>query len=185
MCAFRSPGSRPYSNPTSLNGKQEKSATSNGTATSNGVATNNGTATSNGVATNNGPARTNIIKLGTPLPLVHEGRLRKILQKIESDPPRTIQDLALECNLSQSHLQHLFKQRTGLGLGRLLTEKRMQRAAGLLQETDKSIKEIACVVGYEHTSSFTRAFERHFRQSPRCYRQTQDLNKILTNKRVG
>jgi AraC-like DNA-binding protein len=167
MCAFRSSVSRPYSNPTSLNGKQEKSATGNG------------------VATSDGAARATVIKLGTSVPLVQGGRLRKILQKIESDLPRTIQDLALECNLSPSHLQHLFKQRTGLGLGRLLTEKRMQRAAELLAETDKSIKEIACVVGYEHTSSFTRAFERYFRQSPRCYRQTRDLNKILTNKRVG
>lgn len=90
---------------------------------------------------------------------------------IESGPAHKIHDLALECNLSHSHLQHLFKQHTGLGLGRLLTEQRMQRAADLLQKTDLSIKEIAYTVGYEHTSSFIRAFERHFRQPPRGYRQ--------------
>jgi AraC-like DNA-binding protein len=165
MCAFRPLVSGPYTNSASSNGKQDRSATSNGAAPSNGAAS--------------------MSKLGTPVPLLHESRFRKILQKIESDLPRTIQDLALECNLSQSHLQHLFKQRTGLGLGHMLTEKRMQRAAALLAETDKSIKEIACAVGYEHTSSFTRAFERYFQQSPRSYRQTQDLNKILTIKRVG
>lgn len=165
MCAFRSLVSRPYSSSASSNGKPENSARSNGAATTNGAA--------------------RVIRLNTPVLLVQEGRLRKILQKIESDLPRTIQHLAVECNLSQSHLQHLFKQGTGRGLGQLLTEKRMQRAADLLAETDKSIKEIACLVGYEHTSSFTRAFERYFQQSPRCYRQTQGLNKILTNKCVG
>jgi AraC-like DNA-binding protein len=191
MCAFRSPARKTCKNPASLNGKQEKSTMSNGAAKNNGAATRNGAFGSNAAAKSNVAARTNgapgtnVIELGTAVPLVQEGRLRKVLLKIESGPPRTIQDLALECNLSQSHLQHLFKQRTGLGLGRLLTEKRMQRAADLLAGTDKSIKEIACVVGYEHTSSFTRAFERYFRQSPRCYRQTQELNKILTSERVG
>jgi AraC-like DNA-binding protein len=33
------------------------------------------------------------------------------------------------------------------------------------------IKEIAHTVGYEHTSSFIRAFERHFMQAPHLYRQ--------------
>jgi len=149
----------------------------------NGAPARNGANGSNGAGTSGGAARSKVI--AGAVPLAQEGRLRKILQKIESGPPRTIQDLALECNLSQSHLQHLFKQRTGVGLGRLLTEKRMQRAAGLLAETDKSIKEIAWAVGYEHTSSFTRAFERHFRQSPRCYRQTLDLNMTVPAKRVS
>jgi transcriptional regulator GlxA family with amidase domain len=105
--------------------------------------------------------------------MVQDGRLRKVLQMIASDSPRKIHDLALECNLSESHLQHLFKQGTGLGLGRLLSEQRMKRAADLLGQTNMSIKEIAWAVGYEHTSSFTRAFERHFREAPRRYRQRQ------------
>jgi AraC family transcriptional regulator of arabinose operon len=105
--------------------------------------------------------------------MVQDGRLRKVLQMIASDPPHKIHDLALECNLSESHLQHLFKQGTGLGLGRLLSKQRMERAADLLGHTNMSIKEIAWAVGYEHTSSFTRAFERHFREAPRAYRQRQ------------
>ena len=49
----------------------------------------------------------------------------------------------------------------------------MQRAADLLGQTNLSIKEIAWIAGYEHTSSFTRAFERHYREAPRSYRQKQ------------
>jgi transcriptional regulator GlxA family with amidase domain len=51
----------------------------------------------------------------------------------------------------------------------------MQHAADLLGQTNMSIKEIAWTVGYEHTSSFTRAFERHFCEAPRAYRQRQGL----------
>jgi AraC-like DNA-binding protein len=73
-------------------------------------------------------------------------------------------------NLSHSHLQHLFKQATGRALGRALTEKRLQKAAQLLANTNLSVGEIASGVGYKHTSSFTRAFERRFEHTPRRYR---------------
>jgi AraC-like DNA-binding protein len=125
----------------------------------------------------NGAAKSNGLAPGALIPIVQDCRVRKVLQKIASDSPQKIQDLALECNLSESHLQHLFKESTGLGLGRLLIEKRMRRAAELLEQTDLSIKEIAWTVGYEHTSSFTRAFERYFREAPRCFRQRQSGRK--------
>jgi AraC-like DNA-binding protein len=128
-------------------------------------------------APSNGAANGNGVRLGALIPIVQDCRLRKVLQKIASDSRQKIQDLALECNLSESHLQHLFKESTGLGLGRLLIEKRMQRAAELLGQTTLSIKEIAWTVGYEHTSSFTRAFERHFQEAPRCFRQRQNGRK--------
>jgi AraC-like DNA-binding protein len=124
-------------------------------------------------AASNGAAKCTHVAPGALIPIVQDCRLRKVLQKIASDSPQKIQDLALECNLSESHLQHLFKESTGLGLGRLLIEKRMRRAAELLGQTNLSIKEIAWTVGYEHSSSFTRAFERHFQEGPRCFRQRQ------------
>ena len=102
---------------------------------------------------------------------IPESRIRRILQLIESDSVCKMSDLALELNLSESRLQHLFKQKTGVGLGHLLTEKRLQKAAELLVHTELRIKEIAAAVGYEHTSSFTRAFEQRFAQSPNVYRR--------------
>ena len=125
-------------------------------------------------AASNGAARCRGVAPGALIPVVQDCRLRKVLQMIASDPPQKIQDLAAECNLSESHLQHLFKECTGLRLGRVLTEQRMQRASELLGHTKLSIKEIAWTVGYEHTSSFTRAFERHFHEAPRHFRQQQE-----------
>ena len=149
-------------------GAYQSSAKRNGARTTSSNLELVNTAVSNGAVNGNGLAA------GALIPVVQDCRLRKVLQMIASDSPQKIQDLALECNLSESHLQHLFKESTGLGLGRLLADQRMQRAAKLLGQTNLSIKEIAWTVGYEHTSSFTRAFERHFREAPRCFRQRQE-----------
>ena len=105
---------------------------------------------------------------------VEDVRLRKLLRLMEEDPLGTIHDWALAFNLSHSHLQRLFKQATGIGLGHVLTQRRLQRAAHLLANTSMSVKEIACAVGYEHTSSFIRAFERQFEKAPRRFRMQKD-----------
>ena len=131
------------------------------------------------------PAGSSSIKPTALITGLQEKRLRKILEVIESEPPRHIQALAAECNLSQSHLQHLFKQHTGLGLGHLLNERKLARAADLLVGSNKSIKEVACAVGYEHTSSFTRAFARRFEMSPRRYREANAERPMLTNNLCG
>jgi len=136
-----------------------------------------------GVTAGHETAKNNHAKLSALIPVVQDGRLRKILHMIESHPSRKIHDLALECNLSGSRLQHLFKQRTGLGLGQLLTEQRMQQAIDFLMHTNMSIKEIASTLGYEHASSFTRAFERRFRQAPSCYRQEQSPHEVTAKSR--
>ena len=102
---------------------------------------------------------------------VEDVRLRKLLHWMESNPRGNIRDWALAFNLSNSHLQRLFKRATGVGFKQALTEKRLLRAASLLSETNLSVKEVAHAVGYEHTSSFTRAFERHFEEGPRHYRR--------------
>jgi AraC-like DNA-binding protein len=106
-----------------------------------------------------------------------DGRIREILAAIEAQSPQTISDLALEVKLSESRLQHLFKEETGVRLGRLLTEQRLQKAAELLVRTRLRIKEIAAVAGYEHASSFTRAFEQRFAQTPQMYRRSRKSDR--------
>ncbi len=105
---------------------------------------------------------------------IQDGRLRRLLQEMEDDPRSTIDDWARAFHLSCSYLSHLFKQATGASLGHVLHEQRMQRAAHLLATSDMSVKEIANAVGYEHASSFTRAFERRFERGPRSYRRQNE-----------
>lgn len=106
-----------------------------------------------------------------PLPsAVLEVRVRRILEMVESGATFSVRDLALEFNLSPSYLQRLFKHQTGICMGEWLSEQRLQRAAHLLANSYKSVKEIAHTVGYEHVSSFVRAFERRFARPPARYR---------------
>ncbi len=110
-------------------------------------------------------------------PTALEGRVRKILQMVESGTTFAIRDLALELNLSPSYLQRLFKHQTGVCMGEWLNEQRLQRAAHLLANSYMSVKEIAHTVGYGHVSSFIRAFERRFAQAPARYRKQSDCAK--------
>jgi two-component system response regulator YesN len=110
-------------------------------------------------------------------PTIPESRVRKILQMVESGATLTIRDLALEFHLSPSYLQRLFKHQTGVCMGEWLNEQRLQRAAQLLVSSYMSVKEIAHNVGYEHASSFIRAFERRYTQAPARYRKHNEYTK--------
>jgi AraC-like DNA-binding protein len=96
---------------------------------------------------------------------------RRILKLIESGAAYRIGDLATQLHLSPSHLQRLFKRETGLRMGEWLITFRLHRAAYLLANSYLSVKEIARSVGYEHVSSFIRAFERKYVLTPTRFRE--------------
>lgn len=98
-------------------------------------------------------------------------RVNKVFEMLRRGKVLQLRDVATELNLSTSHLQHLFKQYAGFPLGRCLAGQRLDIAAHLLRNTKMRIKEIAFAVGYEHASSFIRAFQRRFTEPPRGYRR--------------
>jgi transcriptional regulator GlxA family with amidase domain len=155
--------------PTANNRSSSRAPASSKPVLTNVPITKNGS--SSRASTNGAP------KAAAAMPAVREERLQKVLELIESGQPCTIHAMAQAVNLSHSHLQHLFKQQTGVCLGQLLTEQKLHRAAYLLTHSNLRIKEIANSTGYEHTSSFIRAFERHFAQPPRLYRKSQARTK--------
>jgi AraC-like DNA-binding protein len=112
-----------------------------------------------------------VMNPGSLIPLVRERRLRRVLERIEAGPLRSVSELAREVRLSPAHLQRLFKQETGIHISALLSESRLRMAAQLLSTTEMEIKEIAYVAGYQHHSSFVRAFQRRFQKSPKEYRR--------------
>jgi AraC-like DNA-binding protein len=103
-----------------------------------------------------------------------ERRVLRTLEMVEAGTTFAIRDLAAEFRLSPAYLQRLFKHETGICMGEWLSEQRLQRAAYLLSNSYLSIKEITHAVGYEHTSSFIRAFERRFAQAPARYRKQRE-----------
>lgn len=98
----------------------------------------------------------------------------RVSRLIESGAPYSIGDLAAQLRLSPSHLQRLFKHETGLRMGDWLITFRLQKAAYLLANSYLSVKEVARAAGYEHVSSFIRAFERRYVLTPTRYREHAD-----------
>ncbi len=98
-------------------------------------------------------------------------RIRKVLQSVQGDPSKTVLELARAVNLSASRLGHLFRVQVGTDLSSFLRHARLERAAKLLRQTEMSIKEIAATIGYHHSSSFDRSFEKKFDVAPADYRR--------------
>jgi two-component system response regulator YesN len=112
-----------------------------------------------------------------------ERRVQRIFEMVESGATFVVRDLAAEFHLSPAYLQRLFKHETGVCLGVWLSEQRLQRAAFLLSNSYLSVKEITHTVGYEHTSSFVRAFERRFQRPPARFRKQAEGN--YSNDKTG
>jgi AraC-like DNA-binding protein len=114
-------------------------------------------------------------KTTIPVPIqrtgVRSALERRVLEMLESGVAYNISDLAAQLHLSPSHLQRLFKRETGVRLGEWLIAQRLQEAAYLLANSYLSVKEIAGSAGYEHVSSFIRAFERRYVLTPTRYRE--------------
>jgi transcriptional regulator GlxA family with amidase domain len=104
-----------------------------------------------------------------------DDRVRKTLEILEASPSHRVSDLAELMQVSASRLSRIFKMETGISLGAFIAVLRMRRAASLLARTTEPIKAIASVAGYNHSSSFTRAFSLHFFESPRQYRRRSRL----------
>ena len=104
-------------------------------------------------------------------------RVRAVLVFLAEGSVCSVRDLARQIHLSPGRLQRLFKKEMGVLISEYLVEQRLQKAAHLLRASSLSIKEISFAVGYEHHSSFTRAFENRFAQSPKRYRQQSDITE--------
>ena len=52
-----------------------------------------------------------------------------------------------------------------------LANQRVEKEAELLCRTEVSIKEIAATVGYHHSSSFNRGFQKNFGVAPADFRK--------------
>jgi AraC-like DNA-binding protein len=75
-----------------------------------------------------------------------------------------------------------FKAITGTTVKQYIQTLRFDRAKHLLQETDRSVTQIAQEVGYEHPASLTRLFKQFGELSPQTYRQhTRNLATCSRN----
>lgn len=115
-----------------------------------------------------------------PLASGHEILVRRVRQYLETNFQQKLtgDSLAKEFNISQRHLNRVFKQETGSSITGMLQQIRIERAKHLLRETPKSIEAIALAVGFSDTSFFTRLFSRMVGNTPGSFRKQKQNRKI-------
>lgn len=82
-----------------------------------------------------------------------------------------IEELAGKMGYSSSQVRRRFRHYFGLSPGAYRDRLRLEKAARMLIHTPCNINQIAGLCGYQNHSAFSRAFQRHYGQPPRRYRQ--------------
>jgi len=95
------------------------------------------------------------------------------LVRAQPDAPWTVADLARKAGLSRTAFATRFRAVVGEPPIRYLARVRLGQAAGYLSTTDKTVREIARMVGYESEASLSKAFRRAFGHAPGEYRRQQ------------
>src|ERR1044071_4911377 len=86
--------------------------------------------------------------------------------------PLNVSDLARAAGLSPAHFSREFRRTFGESPHAYLLTRRLERAAALLRNTDRSVTDICFAVGLRSVGSFTTSFTRTFGMSPTRYRAT-------------
>src|SRR5437879_4840345 len=81
-----------------------------------------------------------------------------------------VADLARAAGLSRAHFSEQFRRTFGETPHAYLLTRRLERAAALLRNTDRSVADICIAVGLQSIGSFTTSFTRTYGRTPTGYR---------------
>ncbi|MEK6495359.1 AraC family transcriptional regulator [Myroides odoratimimus] len=100
-------------------------------------------------------------------------KLHRVASLIEQNlyNPICITTLSKTSGLNEYKLKKGFKQLYGMSMTNYLQNVRMSKAKILLQETDKTISEIAYELGFSHSQHFHRAFKKTFDTVPSVFKK--------------
>ncbi|MDO5423041.1 MAG: helix-turn-helix domain-containing protein [Eubacteriales bacterium] len=100
-------------------------------------------------------------------------KIAAYLQENYTNPSMSLKMTADAFSLSEPYLSQFFSKQMGIHFSVYIEDLRLNRAKEYLQDTGKTINEIAELVGYNSSSVFRNAFKRRFGVSPVQYRNDQ------------
>jgi AraC-like DNA-binding protein len=106
----------------------------------------------------------------TPLPPARHLLRAKDLVDARYREPLDVPTLARAAHLSPAHFSREFRRAFGETPHQYLLTRRLERAAALLRNTDRTVADICLAVGLRSVGSFTTSFSRAFGLSPTGYR---------------
>lgn len=107
--------------------------------------------------------------------------LKEVFDYIEANyhQPITLCDVAQAVGYSPAYLTNRVGSQTGHTVNRWIVERRMVAARYLLQNSDRSVEQIATELGYQNTCHFSRQFRQHHGAPPQAWRKVHQGNSIL------
>ena len=97
----------------------------------------------------------------------------------------SLEAFAKMCHRSLSSFKRKFHEHYGVAPGRWLLDRRLERAAVMLSNSEMSVTEIVYECAFESPAHFSRAFKLKFRRSPSQYREMIRMRQQPTaRKRV-
>lgn len=95
--------------------------------------------------------------------------------KSNYDQDISITKLTNLLGISQPYLYKIFQEAFGKSPKKFLTEYRIAKAKALLKETELSVSEVACSVGFEDPFCFSKCFSKYEGISPVKYRNSKKI----------
>jgi AraC family transcriptional regulator len=105
-----------------------------------------------------------------------QAQMNKLLSRVDElrDDRLTVAEMAQAVGLSESWFSNVFKQTTGKTPLQWQLAKRIDRAKGLLAETNMTISAIAAQIGFSDQAHFTRVFRQVAGDTPAAWRRFHD-----------
>jgi AraC-like DNA-binding protein len=106
----------------------------------------------------------------TPVPPERHLLRAKDIVDARFHEPLDVPALARAAYLSPAHFSREFRRAFGETPHQYLLTRRLERAAAMLRNTDRSVADICLIVGLRSVGSFTTSFRRVYGISPTAYR---------------
>ncbi len=98
------------------------------------------------------------------------------LMEAHLETPLTLERLAQQAGLSWRHMERLFARELGCSPREHYQHLRLEHGRRLLLTTNRPVLDIALGSGFASSSTFTRAFRRHFGVTPSQLRRQQGVS---------
>lgn len=110
--------------------------------------------------------------------------LEKAMRYIQGNycDPISVDDIAGYANISRSHLYRIFMKKVGISPNEYLSAYRINKACGLLRNSNLKINEIASSVGYNDQLYFSRVFKKLKGVSPSRYLKKKQEEAMAENQ---
>jgi AraC-like DNA-binding protein len=108
--------------------------------------------------------------MNSPVPAARHLLRARDLADARYREPLDVPALARAAHLSPAHFSREFRRAFGETPHQYLLTRRLERAAALLRNTDRSVVDICLTVGLRSVGSFTTSFGRAYGMSPAAYR---------------